>query len=102
MQLCGKNSVDEIDESLLQEPAEKLLAAALKEISSSVQPLLDNNEYSGILSRLAELRDPVDNFFDEVMVMAEDEQLKLNRLSLLNQINTLFLSTADISKLQAS
>ena len=91
-----------IDESLLQEPAEKLLAAALKEISSSVQPLLDNNEYSGILSRLAELRDPVDNFFDEVMVMAEDEQLKLNRLSLLNQINTLFLSTADISKLQAS
>ena len=90
-----------LDESLLQEPAEKLLAAALKEISSSIQPLMESNEYSGILSRLAELRDPVDNFFDEVMVMADDEQLKLNRLSLLNQINTLFLSTADISKLQA-
>ncbi|NKB36607.1 MAG: glycine--tRNA ligase subunit beta [Gammaproteobacteria bacterium] len=97
----NNNDAIEIDEALLQEPAEQLLASALKEISKTVQPLLSGNDYSSILSKLAELRDPVDNFFDEVMVMSEDEALKSNRLALLRQITTLFLSTADISKLQA-
>ena len=92
---------DEIDEDLLQEPAEKLLVAALNEVSSAVQPMLDNNDYANILTSLAGLRNPVDNFFDEVMVMCDDEAVKLNRLALLNQINALFMTTADISKLQA-
>ncbi len=92
--------VEDIKDELLVEPAEKLLASALNNISSSVQPLLVNNEYDIILTKLAELRDPVDNFFDEVMVMCDDEATKLNRLTLLNRINALFLTTADISKLQ--
>jgi glycyl-tRNA synthetase beta chain len=91
---------DKIDEGLLQEPAEKLLAAALNQISSAVQPMFDNNDYANILTGLAGLRNPVDNFFDEVMVMCDDEAIKLNRLALLNQINALFMTTADISKLQ--
>ena len=67
----------------------------------TVKPMHDANDYAGILTSLAELRDPVDNFFDEVMVMCEDEAIKLNRLSLLKRLNNLFISTADISKLQA-
>jgi len=91
----------EIDEKLFQEPAENTLASALHDISQSIQPMLDSNDYDNTLSRLAELRDPVDKFFDEVMVMCDDEALKINRLALLSKINTLFLATADISKLQA-
>ena len=93
--------ITDIDAALLGEPAEKLLASALSEIDKSVQPLLAKHDYENALTKLAELRDPIDNFFDEVMVMCDDEALKLNRLALLNQINTLFLSSADISKLQA-
>ena len=92
--------VKDIKEELLVESAEKLLASALNEINNSVQPLLDNNDYDSVLTKLAELRDPIDNFFDEVMVMCDDEALKLNRLALLNRINALFQTTADISKLQ--
>jgi glycyl-tRNA synthetase beta chain len=93
--------IADIDATLLNEPTEKLLASALTEIEESVQPLLAKHDYAGTLKKLAALRDPIDNFFDEVMVMCDDEALKLNRLALLNQINTLFLSSADISKLQA-
>ena len=93
--------IADIDATLLNEPTEKLLASALTEIEKSVQPLLVKHDYAGTLTKLAALRDPIDNFFDEVMVMCDDEALKLNRLALLNQINTLFLSSADISKLQA-
>jgi glycyl-tRNA synthetase beta chain len=93
--------IADIDATLLNEPTEKLLAGALTEIEKSVQPLLAKHDYAGTLTKLAALRDPIDNFFDEVMVMCDDEALKLNRLALLNQINTLFLSSADISKLQA-
>lgn len=89
-----------IQENLLQEPAEKQLAIALEKISNTIRPLLDKNDYETALAKLAELRDPVDRFFDEVMVMCEDQALKSNRLALLNQINSLFLSTADISRLQ--
>jgi len=93
--------IADIDATLLNEPTEKLLASALTEIEKSVQPLLAKHDYASTLTKLAALRDPIDNFFDEVMVMCDDEALKLNRLALLNQINTLFLSSADISKLQA-
>jgi glycyl-tRNA synthetase beta chain len=92
---------DEVDAKLLEESAEKLLVSALDSISMTVKPKHDANDYAGILTSLAELRDPVDNFFDEVMVMCEDEAIKLNRLSLLKRLNNLFISTADISKLQA-
>jgi len=92
---------DEVDAKLLEESAEKLLVSALDSISMTVKPMHDANDYAGILTSLAELRDPVDNFFDEVMVMCEDEAIKLNRLALLKRLNNLFISTADISKLQA-
>ena len=85
---------------LLQEDAEQKLATALTSIKEKVNPLLDNSEYEHALSELAGLRDDVDAFFDDVMVMCEDEAVKNNRLALLNQLSNLFLKTADISRLQ--
>jgi glycyl-tRNA synthetase beta chain len=85
---------------LLQEDAEQKLATALTSIKEKVIPLLDNSEYEHALSELAGLKDDVDTFFDDVMVMCEDEAVKNNRLALLNQLSNLFLKTADISRLQ--
>ncbi len=85
---------------LLQEDAEQKLATALTSIKEKVNPLLDNSEYEHALSELAGLRDDVDTFFNDVMVMCEDEAVKNNRLALLNQLSNLFLKTADISRLQ--
>ncbi|MEE9575701.1 MAG: glycine--tRNA ligase subunit beta, partial [Gammaproteobacteria bacterium] len=85
---------------LLQEDAEHKLAMALTSIKEKVNPLLDNSEYEHALSELAGLRDDVDTFFNDVMVMCEDEAIKNNRLALLNQLSNLFLKTADISRLQ--
>ncbi len=85
---------------LLQEDAEQKLAMALSSIRDKVNPLLDNNEYEHALSELAGLKDDVDTFFNDVMVMCEDEAVKNNRLALLNQLSNLFLKTADISRLQ--
>ena len=65
-----------------------------------VTPLLDNSEYEQALSELAGLKNDVDTFFDDVMVLCDDVALKNNRLALLNQLSNLFLKTADISRLQ--
>jgi glycyl-tRNA synthetase beta chain len=91
---------NDVNKDLLEESAEKLLVSALETISIKVQPLLENSKYADTLTTLAGLRDPVDNFFDEVMVMCDDEAIKLNRLALLSKLNTLFMTIADISKLQ--
>jgi glycyl-tRNA synthetase beta chain len=88
-----------VDTALLQEADEKTLAAALAEKQQQVSPLLAQRDYSGTLSALASLREPVDAFFDGVMVMADDAALRNNRLALLAQLRALFLQVADISQL---
>ena len=88
-----------VDTALLQEAAEKTLAAALAEKQQQVAPLFAQRDYSGTLSALASLREPVDAFFDGVMVMADDAALRNNRLALLAQLRALFLQVADISQL---
>ncbi|MCZ6527014.1 MAG: glycine--tRNA ligase subunit beta, partial [Gammaproteobacteria bacterium] len=90
----------QVKEDLLHESAEKQLHAALNEADMTVQPLLKNNDYGNALFKLAALRDTVDAFFDNVMVMCEDDSLKNNRIALLHRTSALFLSTADISILQ--
>ena len=90
----------QVNPVLLQDDAEKALAAQLSELSERLAPLFANADYNSALSELATLRESVDNFFDQVMVMADDEALRLNRLSLLNQLRNLFLQIADISLLQ--
>lgn len=90
----------QIDINLLQEPAEQALATQLTHMQQQLQPLMAAHDYQGALSQLAHLREPVDTFFDNVMVMSDDAALKQNRLALLQQLRGLFLSIADISLLQ--
>ncbi|EHN71396.1 glycine--tRNA ligase subunit beta [Aliivibrio fischeri] len=90
----------EIDLALLQEDAEKALAEKVEILAEALEPVFAAGNYQEALSRLAELREPVDAFFDNVMVMADDEALKTNRLTLLNKLRNLFLDIADISLLQ--
>ncbi|SDK23480.1 glycyl-tRNA synthetase beta chain [Ferrimonas sediminum] len=91
---------DAIDASLLQESAEKALAEAILDAQDRVLPLFAEGNYSDGLSQLASLRATIDNFFEEVMVNADDPALKANRLAMLNQLRGLFLQVADISLLQ--
>ena len=105
----------EINTDLLKEPAEKKLAKALKhqresldeitavtEVLSAMEskkPILEEKEYADALTSLASLQGPVDDFFDDVMVMVDDKALRNNRLNLLWELRRLFLQVADISKL---
>jgi len=89
-----------INVALLQETAEKELAAKLSQAQQDLAPLAAQADYAGVLNYLAEMRETIDAFFDNVMVMAEDEAVRLNRLALLNQTRALFLEVADISCLQ--
>ena len=97
---AGDEVPDRFDASVLTEPAEQALAARLDELVQQVEPLLDSGRYTEALKDLAQLREPVDRFFDEVMVMADDEALRVNRLALLQSMNRLFLRVADLSRLQ--
>lgn len=96
----GDDSVGEtVDTAKLQDDAEKVLAQKVEEQAGKVLPLFEQGDYASALSSLASLREPVDNFFDEVMVMADDESVRNNRLALLNRLRNLFLRVADISLL---
>jgi len=90
-----------VDEALLQEAAEQHLFKALLEQEQSLASLYEASDYTNILTRLSNLREPVDVFFDQVMVMVEDERIKLNRLALLSRLQVLLQRVADISLLQA-
>ena len=89
----------EIKESRLELDAEKTLHSALVNSREKVVPLLEHRRYAEILNELADLRDPVDRFFDDVMVMADEDAVRDNRLALLSEIRALFLDVADISRL---
>jgi glycyl-tRNA synthetase beta chain len=95
----GTSSPAAIDPKLLQENAEQLLAAEIDRLTQVVAPLFAQRDYTGVLSQLAKLREPVDRFFDDVMVMAEDIQVRNNRLALLHSLRQLFINVADISQL---
>jgi glycyl-tRNA synthetase beta chain len=84
---------------LLQHPAEKELYRALGRARQNISELLIKRDYSGALRRMAELREPVDNFFDAVLVMAEDREIRDNRLALLKNVANLSLPLADLSKI---
>lgn len=95
----GVSNALTVSQELLQDPAEKTLAAAVAAKQTSLAPLFEQGNYKAILEQLADLRSDVDSFFDDVMVMADDEAVKNNRLALLSQLRNLFLGVADISAL---
>jgi len=93
------DDVSDVKEKLLSEPAEVALAEAVANATSTVAPMLEARQYTEALSALACLREPVDRFFDDVMVMADDKATRDNRLALLARMRALFLDVADISRL---
>ena len=93
-------AIGEINLTACVEPAEKALAEAVLALRTEVQPLIAQGDYTAVLDKLANLRAPVDSFFDNVMVNAEDPVLRQNRLAILNTLQDLFLQVADISVLQ--
>lgn len=90
----------QVDAGMLTEPAEQALAKNINACGARIAPMLADADYKSALTVLAGLRDDVDLFFDNVMVMCEDRAIKYNRLALLQNLNRLFLKIADISRLQ--
>ena len=88
-----------VKEKRLELEAEKTLHNALQNAREKVAPMLEERRYAEVLNELADLRDPVDRFFDDVMVMVDDEAVRDNRLALLGELRALFLDVADISRL---
>jgi len=89
----------QINSALLHEPAEQTLASAISEAEQAVAPLAAERRYSEALERLGSLREPVDSFFDQVLVNADDPAVRANRYALLARLRGLFLGVADISLL---
>ncbi|MHA7844688.1 glycine--tRNA ligase subunit beta [Serratia sp. D1N4] len=92
--------LEQVRASVLKEPAELKLATHLVVLRDKLQPYFAEGRYQEALVELAALRETVDAFFDGVMVMAEDEAVRVNRLTLLSKLRELFLQVADISVLQ--
>jgi len=97
--LDGAHCFGDVNANLLEEPEEKALAISLEKLSARCRMHLARDEYTEALSCLADLREPVDAFFDDVMVNVEDVALRDNRLNLLKHLRDLFLEVADISLL---
>jgi len=97
---AGDGISGQVDDSLFAEDAEWNLAAKALGLSPRVRDQLKKGNYTGAMTSLAGLKDNVDEFFDNVKVMDEDERIRSNRLALLNNIRNMFLETADISRLQ--
>ena len=96
---AGATETTDISKTLLEEDAERALYDALVSAEVTVRPLLEKRDYTRSLRELAALREPVDRFFDDVMVMADDDDVRTNRLALLGGLRALFLDVADISRL---
>ncbi len=93
------SNLPKVDASLFESDTESALAAALTQIQSDTAPALASGDFSAALSSMARLQQPLDAFFESVMVMAEQENLKLNRLALLSEVRHLVLKIADLSEL---
>ena len=89
-----------VTDDYLIEDAEKALFEEFWRINTIVKPLFDTKDYTAALSELAVLSVPIDAFFDNVMVMVDDANLKTNRLRMLQLFRNLFMQVADISVLQ--
>ncbi len=96
-----RSEIGNVNQKLFKEDAENALHSALENLSHDVETLFQKHDYEHALNKLADLKQPVDTFFDDVMVMDEDEKLKSNRIALLAQVDSLFMHVADFSRLQS-
>jgi glycyl-tRNA synthetase beta chain len=97
--LKGLSLEEEVDPSAFSEEAEKKLYQAFLEARKNIEASLGKRDYESALQGMIGMKKPIDDFFDGVMVMVEDEQVRANRLALLDAIGKLFLRIADFSKL---
>ncbi|NOX43545.1 MAG: glycine--tRNA ligase subunit beta [Gammaproteobacteria bacterium] len=97
---AASNIQSKIDSSLLEDNVERTLAGRVSRMEKEVKPLFEAKDYAQALQSLATLKEPVDSYFESVMVMADDINIRNNRLALINKIRNLFLQVADLSKLQ--
>jgi len=88
-----------INKDLLCEPSELALTKIVENLEKKIQPLLQEQSYTSVLKLLSGLAIPIDNFFDDVMVVTDDDETRINRLVLLHKLRALFLQVADISLL---
>ncbi|HQY28672.1 MAG TPA: glycine--tRNA ligase subunit beta, partial [Burkholderiaceae bacterium] len=88
-----------VDRTLLVEPAERALADRIAELRPQVEARMAAADFTGAMTLMAKAREPVDRFFDGVMVMADDDRVRANRLALLSGLRHLMNQVADISKL---
>ena len=95
----NKLVAEALDASALTEDAEKDLAAKIPEIATSVRELREQRNYATALTQISRLRQPVDTFFDKVMVMVDDERVRANRLALLRDLLSEFSTIADFSEI---
>lgn len=98
-ELIAKLSNTDINQQLLSSDEEKQLFAAINKKAQEIAPLLQQSNYVEALVLLASLQEPIDSFFDKVMVMVDDDNVKINRLLLLKELRRLFTEVADISVL---
>ncbi|MBW2328211.1 MAG: glycine--tRNA ligase subunit beta [Deltaproteobacteria bacterium] len=93
------NSATTVDPSLFTEEAENELFTTLTAVSEKVQPMIESRDYSGALADMLTMKEPVDRFFDDVMVMTEDQAVRANRLNLLTALGALVRQVGDISRM---
>ncbi len=96
------DKVGQVDKKLFTEPQEKAIFDAGQAVKETVSQAVQSSDYPTALNALATLRQPLDDFFDHVMVMADDTAVKNNRLALLADIRSLFMQVADFSVIDAS
>jgi len=97
--LKGVSLIEMVNPSLLSEDAEKDLYQSFVKVKERIDSHLVKRDYESSLLEMTQMKKPIDEFFDDVMVMVEDEKVRNNRLALLNEIGQLFLKIADFSKL---
>jgi len=100
--IIKNNHGTEVDTTLLHEEAERILYEVFTRVQNESKPFLETKEYNKALDIILQMKEPVDHFFDEVMVMTDEAALKKNRLNLLTAISGLFLQVGDFSKMQSA
>lgn len=99
MNIIKENTAREVKISLMTEAAEKNLHKTLKQVTAETHPLLRQQEYNQALTVMLTMKEPIDNFFDHVMVMVDNPKIRDNRLALLTAVAKLFLRVGDFSKM---
>jgi glycyl-tRNA synthetase beta chain len=98
----GAEAAASVDDRLLTDPAERSLGSIVVGLEPRLAAHMQAHDYAAALAMLAQAREPVDKFFEQVMVMSEDQAVRRNRLALLARLHTLMNGVADISRLSVA